>query len=173
MDIIPYSLHLPALICLVLFAVYRPSPFPLVLTVTYTAFFHLTHLFEPNGFIQIIIIQSTLASMLLSIGITFGENVRYASRFCLCMLLGILNLILMYSTHNLQNGYFVAAQVFTASLTYTLSIFEFYFLLRMNHDARGARIDTVITNWCLSGLSVFKPSEKSIPLHYWEAKGEG
>ena len=172
MEIIPYSIHLPALIGLVIFAVYRPSLFPLVLTVTYTAIFQASHFIESYEFVEQIIISSTLASMILSFTITFGKDVRYASRFSLCLLLGILNIIVMYSARNLVDGYNTAAQVATSGLTYTLHIAEYYFLLRMIHGARGRRIDKVIIDWCLSGLSVFKPSNSAIPFHNSKTESE-
>lgn len=170
MEIIPYSIHLPALICLVLFAAYRPSSFPLVITLMYAAFFHITSLFESYSVIHQIIIQSTLASMLLTVCITCGENVRYASRFCLCLFLGIINVMLMYSTRNLENGYYIASQVSTASFTFLLNIAEFYCLLRMSHGARGNRIDTVIIDWCLSSGRNLIPSKKAIQIHYFKTK---
>ena len=172
MEIIPYSVHLPALIGLVLYAVIRPSLFPLVLTGAYVAFFHITFLFESTDLIGQIIIQSTLTSMLISITITCGKEVRYASRFSLCMLLGILNLFLINSTSGLEDGYYLAAQVSTAGLTYTLNIFEYYFLLRMIHDARGNRIDKIITDWCLASLRNFKPSNSAIPFHNQQTESE-
>ncbi len=172
MEIIPYSFHLPLLLGLVGYAVYRGSVFPLALTATYTAFFHITYEFESITFLQQIIIQSTLASMLLTVATTFGQDVRYASRFSLCMLIGILNLIVMYSTRNLENGYYLTAQIFTASITYTLNLFEFYFMYRMIHDSRGDRVSKKLYNWFVSSLSVFNPNKRAIPFYYWQAKGE-
>ena len=133
MEIIPASIHLWALSLLTALAVFRSSAFPLTLVVMYTAFFCIIKEAESFDFISQLVIAATLTSMLSTITMTYGRKAKYATWFCLCMVGGILNILLMFSLSTLDGIVYFIAQIFTATFAYCLHIAEFLIMIGMTN----------------------------------------
>lgn len=170
MEIIPASIHLWALSFLAIFAVFRSSAFPLALVVMYTAFFCIIREAQTLEFIEQLVIAATLTGALSTITMTIGRNVKHSAWFCLAMLCGILNLLLMFSMSGFSGMPYFIAQLATATFTYCLHIAEFLIMAGMINGTRHDRIIEKCGRWFVDSLSVFKPSARTLPAYIWQGE---
>ena len=171
MEIIPATIHFYSLMCLVGFAVIRGSAFPLTLTIAYAAFFYIT-IPEDIELLHQILISATLTSVLCTFTLNFGYQAKHSAWFCVCMIIGIMNLMLMLIFSNFDGMTYFIGQVLTASITFYLHIAEFLILLGMIHGSGGDRVIKKLGRWCMASLSIFTPSLRAIPSHIWESRDQ-
>ena len=169
MEIIPATIHFYSLMCLVGFAVIRGSAVPLALTTAYAAFFYIT-IPDDIELIHQILISATLTSILCTFTLNFGYQAKHAAWFCVCMIFGIMNLMLMLIFSNFQESTYFIGQVITASLAFYLHVAEFLILLGMIHGTGGDRVIKKLGRWCMASLSIFTPSLRAIPSYIWESR---
>ena len=165
----PY--HLAVLCGLVILAAHRRNGFPFVLVSMYAAFFYINESYQ-DVLASKVVLESTLAAMLCIVAID-SKRRRYINCFCLLMVLSILNNILMLALSPIESGvYYVAAQASTALISASLSLAEFYILIRIIYGTgRGEPITTTFISHIMDVLSIFTPSKKALPSYFWQ-KGE-
>lgn len=173
MEIIPFPCHIAALSGLVILAAHRRNLFPLVLSFMYAAFFYIVHLSEYYELTldSQLILSATLAAILFEVAIK-SKRREYIKRFCALMFLSILNNMLMLALSSFESGgYYVASQIITAYISATLSLAEFYILMRIIYGTgRGQPVHTILSVYFLAALSNFKPSRKALPLNIWQKR---
>ncbi len=168
--VIPFPLHMTALVVLCVFAATRGSSFPLKLTVLYAALFFLTgYAQEDNYLIENQIKFAALCSFVICHYVMRGPSIRFKKRFCATMILSITFYILMYSLKDLEQDAYLAAQFITSSLTVALSAFEFYLLVAINGTNRSDPLFTKIGRYFIYGWNGFKPDYQAVSPHIWQA----
>jgi len=168
MDIEEFPLHFCALCVLVALAAHRRNGFPFVLVSMYAAFFYINELYQ-DALASKVVLESTLAAMLCLVAMD-SKRRRYIKRFCLLMVLSILNNILMLSLSSIDAGSaYVAAQTGTFLISASLSLAEFYVLVRIIYGTgRGEPITTALFSNIVDVLSIFSPSKKALPSSIWQ-----
>ena len=164
-----FPLHFGALCVLVALAAHRRNLFPFVLVFMYAAFFCINESYQ-DALVSKVLLESTLAAMLCMVAIE-SKRRRYIKRFCLLMILSILNniLMLLLSVVLYPGEVYVAAQISTALISASLSLAEFYILVRIIYGTgRGEPIFTIFIINIMDGLSIFTPSKKALPSYFWQ-----
>ena len=168
MNIEEFPLHFGALCVLVALAAHRRNLFPFVLVFMYAAFFYINESYQ-DALLSKVVLESTLAAMLFLVAFE-SKGRKYIKRFCLLMILSILNNILMLSLSGIEaGGVYVAAQTFTFLFSASLSVAEFYILTRIIYGTgRGEPITTALFSNIMDVLSIFSPSKKALPSSVWQ-----
>jgi hypothetical protein len=171
MEIIPFPFHIAALCGLVVLAAHRRNLFPFVLSFMYAAFFYLIHLSESYAWDlwEQLLVTGTLTAILFDVAIS-GPRIKYIKSFCLLMVLSILNNILMLVLSPIESGaHYVAAQASTAFISASLSLAEFYVLMRIIYGiGRGEPIFANFIVYIMAGISSFKPLDQALPSSIWQ-----
>ena len=168
MNIEEFPFHFGALCVLVALAAHRRNMFPLVLVFMYAAFFYINESYQ-DALTSKVVLESTLAAMLFLVAIESRRR-EYIKRFCLLMLLSIMNNILMLALSSIEAGAaYVAAQASTYLISVLLSLAEFYVLVRIIYGTgRGEPIFTIFIVHVMDRLSIFTPSKKALPSYFWQ-----
>ena len=167
MNIENFPFHFSALCVLVALAAHRRNGFPFVLMFMYAAFFYINDSYQ-DVLASKVVLESTLAAMLCMVAV--DSKRKYIKRFCLLMILSILNNILMLSFSGIEaGGAYVAAQVFTSLISSSLSLAEFYILVRIIYGTgRGEPITTDVSVFIMDCLSIFSSNHKALPQSVWQ-----
>ena len=168
--VIPFPLHMAALVGLCVFAALRGSSFPLKLTVLYAALFFLTgYAQEDNYLIENQIKFSALCAFALCEYARRGPSIRFIKRFRAIMILSIGSSILMYSLKDLTEDAYLIAQLITSVLTIVFSTTEFLLLVAINGTNRSDPIYTKLGRLLIHGWNGFRPDYQAVPAVFWQA----
>ena len=168
MNIEDFPFHFGALCVLVALAAHRRNGFPFVLVFMYAAFFYINESYQ-DVLVSKVVLESTLAAILFMVAID-SKRRKYIKRFCLLMILSILNNILMLSLSGIEAGAaYIAAQASTSLISASLSLAEFYILIRIIYGTgRGEPIFTDTSVVIMDYLSVFTSNHKALPQSIWQ-----
>ena len=166
--VIPFPIHMTALVVLCVFAALRGSSFPLKLTVLYAALFFLTGYAQEDSYsIEHQIKFSALCSFVICEYVRRSPSIRFKKRFCATMILSMTFYVLMYLLKDLEQEAYLAAQFITSSLTVALSTVEFLLLVAINGTNRSDPLFTKIGRYFIYGWDGFRPDYKALPDSLW------
>ncbi len=177
MELIPFPLHIAALVALWIYAGIRGGPFPFKLVSVYSAFFILcagsNELVISNHLdYSVQILTQFITTLFLFEIADQAPRLKYIKRFCALMILSIINYTFMFLSYLTLDGllYDVSIQVYDV-VSLVVSVAVVWILIGViNGSNSGDRVLGRLWNFIIDGLLHFRLHKEALPASIWQTR---